>query len=308
MGNWRGHIVPGISLFVIGFYWAIKYSYRSVTKKTTALLRHNGDESSPMVLGRGRMRLSNIKKCPSEFWEGVALICFWVIGVMVEMSAMGISPYQHIAMFDDSTPGRLFIWGNKWLHITIYTFFMIYGIALIFARTCVPGLRDHEKIFIALAYFVEGILFYFHIHERTSLDTIVHYMPVITSALNTIFALAETWKKDDVLFPFISTLFLMVQGTWFWQVAYILYPPNIDAKFDEDNHANVMFVTFAYCWHIAANLFIIAGVYGVVSSCVHLRENPSLSRYNLHVDHGDMETELGLMDHPSDDDTVRNIT
>ncbi|XP_077994369.1 transmembrane protein 45A-like [Glandiceps talaboti] len=306
MGNWKGHVLPGTFFFAVGFYWAMKYSYRLITKKTTNVTSHqNGKVSNPVVLASDGVRLRNIKTYPSEFWEGVTIVCMWVIGVMVELPPKDSFPYRHVVMFDDSETGRPFIFGNKWQHITMYTFFGIYGLTLILARTCVAGLRDHEKIFIALAYFVEGLLFYFHVHGRTFLDITVHYMLVITIAMNTISAAAENWRKDDVLLRFISTLFIMVQGTWFWQAAYILYPPNSDAKWDEDSHASVMFATFAYCWHIAANLLIIAGVYGLVSTYVHVRGKHKLhvtqSRY-AHVD--DVETELTLLDHPSDDDSI----
>ncbi|XP_070552733.1 transmembrane protein 45B-like [Ptychodera flava] len=297
MGTFIGHALPGTFFFAFGLWCAIKYCYRLIRKGATS----KGKSSEPAAASRWKRLLGKIlrRDRESEFWEGIVIICMWIIGFIAELPPTGSFPYRHWQMFDHSVEGKPFVWGNKWQHATMYTFFGIYGLALLLARTCVRGLRAYEKVFLAMAFFVEGVLFYFHVHGRSELDITVHYMLVITIFINFASTTAEIWMRDDALLPFITTCFMMVQGTWFWQAAFILYPPN-GVKWDEDSHANIMFATMAYCWHIAASIFIIAGVYGVVSLC--LRSKGIYSVPYAHVDGNDEEeTHFSLVENASDD-------
>ncbi|XP_077994204.1 transmembrane protein 45B-like [Glandiceps talaboti] len=298
MGTWIGHVLPGTFFFTFGLYWAIRSSYRLIVGNSTK--HQNGKSTEPIIVGKWKQRVGKLRRFSAEFWEGVVIICMCVIGVIAELPPKDSFPYRHFVMFNDDEPGRPFIWGNKWQHATMYTFFGIYGVVLVLARTCVTGLRIHEKIFLALAFFVEGLLFYFHVHGRSSLDITIHYMLVITIFFNCIIAAAENWKGDDVLLPFMTACCGMLQGSWFWQTAFTLYPPHGN-KWDQESHANVMFVTMAFAWHLAANIFIIAGAYGVVSLCLRSKGIYSVPYSHVGDNEEDEETEFSLIENASDD-------
>ena len=43
-----------------------------------------------------------------------------------------------------------------------------------------------------------------------------------------------------------------MQGTWFFQIGFVLYPPtdNPAWQWDPANHEHIMIITMAFCWHI----------------------------------------------------------
>lgn len=47
------------------------------------------------------------------------------------------------------------------------------------------------------------------------------------------------------------TYFTFLQGTWFCQVGFILYPPRWMFHWDKDDHEQMMIVTVIYSWHYA---------------------------------------------------------
>nr|XP_006812743.1 PREDICTED: transmembrane protein 45B-like [Saccoglossus kowalevskii] len=71
----------------------------------------------------------------------------------------------------------------QWQHCTMHIFFGIAGAVFVIARTCVTGLKAFEHFFMALAFVIKGMLFYFHVHARSPLDISLHYMLVITNLM-----------------------------------------------------------------------------------------------------------------------------
>ncbi|XP_070541293.1 transmembrane protein 45B-like [Ptychodera flava] len=283
MGTFEGHALPGSFFLVFSIWWTIKYSYRFIQKSSNPASRRRKTENSSN--GKWTRRIGRVRGLPAEFYEGLIIAGMCLVGFICEQSW----PYKKWEMFSHTDPNHRFVNGAEWQHCTMYVFFGIYGSVLVMARTCVPGLQAYEMLFLALSYFVEGLFFYFHVHGRTPLDISVHYMLVIGVAVSTLCAVVEIWKKDDVLLPFVRVGFTMVQGTWFWQVGFMLYPLN-GGHWDEDNHANVMFATMAFCWHIAAAIFVMAGIYGIVSLCLRTRGVYSVPYANVNE-----EVEVGLM-------------
>ena len=48
------------------------------------------------------------------------------------------------------------------------------------------------------------------------------------------------------------------------QIGYVLYPPR-GAKWDLNDHNNVMFVTMCFCWHLAASMLTVSALYCAIS-------------------------------------------
>ncbi|XP_006815461.1 transmembrane protein 45B-like [Saccoglossus kowalevskii] len=253
MGLFMGHALPGSFFIVFGVWWCIKYSYRFIRKNSNVFRQTN----NPTVNSNGTRRFFTSRD--AEFIEGIIVVVFGSVGVIVEQSW----PEWKWTMLDKDT-GK-FVHSVEWQHCTMYIFFGIAGAVFVIARTCVTGLKAFEHFFMALAFFIEGMLFYFHVHARSPLDISLHYMLVITVLLTALVTFTEIWKTDVQLLPFIRTGLTFTQGTWFWQVAFVLYPPNGGAHWDPDSHENLMFVTMAFCWHILACMAVMAGIFGVIS-------------------------------------------
>jgi hypothetical protein len=63
----------------------------------------------------------------------------------------------------------------------------------------------------------------------------------------------EFYSPDNVVITYGRIFFVMLQGTWFYQAGFILYPPKSFGKgwvWDPENHEQIMKITSIYCWHI----------------------------------------------------------
>ena len=50
---------------------------------------------------------------------------------------------------------------------------------------------------------------------------------------------------------------VLLQGTWFNQIGFILYPPPGIGKWEEDSHMEMMIATVLFTWHCATAMLII---------------------------------------------------
>ncbi len=64
--------------------------------------------------------------------------------------------------------------------------------------------------------------------------------------------------------PMYSILIFIFQGTWFYQVAFVLYPPWGLSKWDEFDHRQMMLVTMIFAWHVGLTVIFQIGVAFIV--------------------------------------------
>ena len=70
------------------------------------------------------------------------------------------------------------------------------------------------------------------------------------------------------------------QGTWFYQIGFVLYPP-VGEEWSQEDHRQMMLVTLLFAWH-NATVFVAMVITGTL---VYLRVKamaPSLLYHNLH--------------------------
>jgi len=183
----------------------------------------------------------------------------------------------------------------NWQHSTMYTFFFIYGAARL-AASFAAVLKGIDRLAGALAFGVEGYLFYNHVHGRSPLDTKIHLLiTLICMGTALIFALSfflEHRRKTFIMDMIIAAL-VFAQGTWFLHVAFILYGPNPwitpadkmhieqhdeghedhhDDEMDDHHmdgmnmveehmgaeHMDTMFAVLFFAWHVAFGLLVIS--------------------------------------------------
>ena len=242
MGTFIGHALPGAFLIVLSIWWIIQYAYTRI------------------ALDNGRLRprsrcLYALHRLPVE---GALIVFLAVVGFIAEM----MYPAPKWTMIDSEGKWKHQV---EWQHVTMYTYFGIYGAVCVMARTCIPSASKFEKPFGALAFFIEGFLFYFHTHGRNDLDIHIHLMLVVAIFICFLATLGEVWYKDDQLFYLIRVVFTLLQGTWFWHVGIVLYWPPGGETWDPEDHLNVMFTTVFFTWHLAIDMLILLFVYGITA-------------------------------------------
>lgn len=153
-------------------------------------------------------------------------------------------------------------WGNA-QHITMFFFFGLNGVVDLCTHKQWDVPHNLDYVSAALAFAVEGFLFFYHLHGRSHMDIMVvnykfptkyctnflklwfslfsfqvHMFLVYAIAACMISTLAEMVQPTNVLPALCRTFFTFLQGTWFYQVGFILYPP-FGEKWDQDDHTQV---------------------------------------------------------------------
>ncbi|PIO16210.1 hypothetical protein AB205_0058000, partial [Aquarana catesbeiana] len=109
-----------------------------------------------------------------------------------------------------------------------------------------------------------GLLFYYHVHNRPPLDQHIHSLLLIAIFGGSICVMIEVFLKENVILELFRSSLTILQGTWFWQIAFVLYPPGGSAEWDQKDHENIMFITMCFCWHYAVALLIMSANYFLV--------------------------------------------
>ncbi|XP_032820556.1 transmembrane protein 45B [Petromyzon marinus] len=263
MGNFKGHALPGSFFILFAVWWAIKYPLRYRWRQRKLGGGGGGGGGGPTGLPASCVASEN----RLDIIEGAVKTVFSIVGMMAEQF---VPDGPHMRLYNRQEGG----WDHlmNWQHTTMYLFFAISGVADIVTHTCrgMP-LRGLDRLMLALAVFVEGYLFYFHLHGRTMLDVHVHtllLLPVFTGSL-TIFL--EVFLRDNAILELLRTSFALLQGTWFFQIGFVLYPPNGAPEWDQADMGNMMFITMCFCWHFAGAILYISLSYTAVFCLGNLR-------------------------------------
>ncbi|XP_053125946.1 transmembrane protein 45B [Hemicordylus capensis] len=259
MANFKGHALPGSFFILFGLWWSLKSSLKYHSRK----LNKNGHAN------RCFRHLDVI--------EGAVKFIFSVIGILAEQF---VPDGPHLYLY--SGEPRTWVKLMNWQHSTMYLFFAISGVMdmLTYYQDQVPAGLD--RLALSVAFFVEGFLFYFHVSHRPMLDQHIHSL-----LLNAIFGAAIStfigvFMQHNIILDLFCSSLALLQGTWFWQIGFVLYPPLGGPEWQEEDHSNVMFITMCFCWHYAAAILITAVSYTLVHCCMQRHKR----------NHG--QTEIGL--------------
>ena len=137
--------------------------------------------------------------------------------------------------------------------MTMFGFFLLPSIFELLYFYGFPGLPPYlDLVMGALAFAVEGLIFVWHLHGRTSLDVQVHTFVVYAIIMCVVSTLLEIFFPDDIRPILLRSGFTLLQGTWFYFVGFILYPPLGWQKWKESDHHEMMMATMMFAWSIAA--------------------------------------------------------
>ena len=242
MGSFPGHILPGSFFIVFGVWWWF-HILDMIAKAQTRFLKQ-----------RDKRRANNFESnidFVSTTWQKVPVP--YLRAVPVEPSLKVIATTVGIIEELVRTDWRLtdkqgnFYHSNNFAHSTMYAIFLLGGVVetlRFYSILFLPAATDH--VLASLAFFVIGELFYFHIDGRSVLDQKVHILICIIAFAISIIDLLEAWRRNSFLLFMARTVLVMLLGTWFVQVAHVLYGTHPW----KDTARNREFVIIAFSWHI----------------------------------------------------------
>ena len=226
MGTFVGHIVPGSFFFLHGV-WTIIQVYRRYFR---CLQRNEKYRSTVSYCWRA----DNSPQYPTE---SAFKIIAAVLGICGEVYT-GFEPNGRFSLSNGQ-------------HITMYVFFGLSGVVDIVAPRCRLLQELHvDYVIFAMAFAVELFLFRFHLRGRVPLDVQVHQLLILAIACNLICAVIEAVYQDKVLAALGRGYFVILQGTWFIQLGFILYNPLPNAKkWEDDDEEEITLVSNMFVWH-----------------------------------------------------------
>ncbi|KAF5923913.1 hypothetical protein HPG69_010342 [Diceros bicornis minor] len=282
MGSFRGHALPGTFFFITGIWWTVKCLLKYACKK----------HKRTSYLG-SKALFQRI-----EILEGIILVCMaltdWTkqqanppasscflgqvterVAKSVMCSSAGMLGEQfvlegpHLALYDHKEGQWVQL--LSWHHFTMYFFFGLLGVMNILCFTITSLPTSLTKLMLSNAFFVEVFVLYNHTHGREMLDIFVHQLLVLVAFVAGLVAFLELFIRTNVTVELLRTSFVLLQGSWFWQIGFVLYPPSGGPAWDAMDHGNIMFLTVCFCWHYALTFIIIGVIYAVVTWLVKSR-------------------------------------
>ncbi|XP_076004737.1 transmembrane protein 45A [Genypterus blacodes] len=251
MGSFKGHALPGSFFLVAGLWWTAKYSLWYAT-------RRNKNIGSTRLPSRSSLRRL-------EIFESSVVLFFSVVGMLAEQF-LANGPRLHLY---NSTEQH---WEDvmNWQHTTMYLFFALAGTVSLIIHSTEAAPLALERLLLAIAFFNEGFLFLYHLHGRSMLDVHVHQLLLFAIFGEALVAFLEVFHRGNITLELLRCALTFVQGSWFWQIGFVLYPPS-GPEWDMKDHNNMMFITMCYSWHLAFAMFIVGVVYCTISCVVRSR-------------------------------------
>ncbi|XP_054610373.1 transmembrane protein 45B [Dunckerocampus dactyliophorus] len=235
MANFGGHAIPGSFFLLFGFWLTVKHT-----------LQHYWRTSHP----KSRAILPPVFK-KMDYIEGGFQIFASFVGIMVEQFVVD-GPHAHLYDTQNNSWVKLM----NWQHSTMYLFFGICGVALVVSTMSKTVPVGVDRFALSLALFVEGFLFYYHVHSRPPLDAHIHSLLLVVVFSGSISTMIEVFIRDHIILELLRACLFILQGSWFYQIGFVLYPPS-GPTWDLTLHNNIMFVTMCFCWHLAVALIVV---------------------------------------------------
>ncbi|KAM6432425.1 transmembrane protein 45B [Liasis olivaceus] len=245
MANFKGHALPGSFFILFGLWWSVKYSLKYISR-------------SPNKNTHVQWNFKYV-----EIIEGAVKVGLTTVGILAEQF---VPDGPHLYLY--SGQPRSWVKLMNWQHSTMYLFFGISGATDIITYSLTKMPIGLGRFMLAISLFVEGFLFYFHISHRPMLDQHIHSLLLTAIFGGAATCLIQTFMHDNMILDFFAASLTLLQGTWFWQIGFVLYPPWGGPEWDESNHDNIMFITMCFCWHYAIAILIIAVNYSLVYCCI----------------------------------------
>ncbi|KAM9832092.1 transmembrane protein 45A [Neosynchiropus ocellatus] len=273
MGSFKGHALPGVFFQIFGLWWTAKFSLLSASRRNRGI-------GSTRLSGRDFQRRL-------EVIESSVVLFFTFVGIIAEQFADS-GPRFHLY----NSAEKHWIYLMNWQHSTMYLVFALAATVTLVIHTTEAAPLALDRLMLALAFFNEGFLFMYHLHGRSMLDVHVHQLLLYAVFGTALVSFLEVFHRGNILLELLRCALTLLQGSWFWQIGFILYPPS-GSQWDLDDHTNMMFVTMCYTWHLCLAVLIVSLLYCTVSCVVRsrLKKTPPMEMGLLKHRDGEQESE-----------------
>nr|XP_057929278.1 transmembrane protein 45A [Doryrhamphus excisus] len=251
MGSFKGHALPGSFFLFGGLWWTAKFSLWHAT-------RRNKNIGSTRLTSRAFQRRL-------EVIESSIILFFSLAGMLAEQF-LADGPRLKLYDFAENHWKDLM----NWQHATMYLFFGLAAAVSMLAHTTEAMPLALDRLMMALAFCNEGFLFLYHLHGRTMLDVHLHMLLLYAIFGGAVVSFLEVFHRGNILLELLRCTLTLLQGSWFWQIGFVLYPPS-GPQWDPKDHSNMMFITMCYSWHLAIAMFIVGGLHCIVRCMVRSR-------------------------------------
>lgn len=281
-GSWMGHALPGAFFLAWGTWWMIaitlNYNRSNLARKT-----YHSKTYFPLHCKWGFQGIEKL--------EARLKAILPAIGMFAEVYFHPKDIYFRSLFDPDGNIASENV--NNWQHFTMYLFFSLSGLLDLFGeKLSLPP--TFNQSFLALSFWIEAVLFLFHLKMQFGLMSTIHFLLVMAIIGCAIGCTWESIHPTSINASSLRAIATVLQGTWFYQTANVLYGTN---KWSLDVMANDMILSVVWCWHLAAccllmGVFFLVTRLKVVQDCIDTEGKPS----RVSMNHPMSEVELqGLM-------------
>ncbi|CAM5121110.1 unnamed protein product [Natator depressus] len=248
MKNFEGHALPGCYFLTVGVLWSVKHPIKYLMQRKNENISKN----------KWYQYL--------ELLEGLGKVIIALVGILAGQF-IPEGPHLHLYTQDHKWVDLL-----TWTHGTMYFTYGLAGLVDILIPLPLglpPGL---DRFMLSQALCVEGFLFYFHAHHRLALDQHIHSLMLVAIFGGAFCSLLEVFMRDNPVLELLRTTMFLLQGSWFLQIGFVLYPPWGGPGWDQTDHGNIMFLTMCFSWHYLGALLLFIINYLIVYCCIERRK------------------------------------
>jgi len=243
MGSFAGHAVPGAFFLVYGIWWIfVSYWYYFYNKPTNSRVSKSKLKRESELQRRSTLPTPC---CPRIPLESIFKVILPFCGILVETIFNWDPDHARVVVdlihvHDPEDFSRL-------QHTTMYSFFLLSGIVDL-CIYCVRFPKNCSKLFLVIAFVIEGMLFYYHTEHREPLNQRAHSILTLCIFGCAICAAIRMYCVDNLQLNAGLGFFITLQGTWFYQVAFVLYGKNSESWMEDE--MGPMYMGFALSWHV----------------------------------------------------------
>ncbi|NXE53268.1 TM45B protein, partial [Casuarius casuarius] len=242
--SFNGNALRGTFFLVFGLWWTVKYPLKYLRRKANA-------ENQPSY---GVQRL--------EVLEGTVKAFFALAGILAEQF---VPTGPHLLLYSPKTHSWTDL--THWHYTTMYLFFLLSGIVEVVSHSPLKLPVGLDRLSLSIALLIEGLLFCSHDYSDAALDHHLHSLLAIAIFAGALCALLEVFIRDHFILEFFRTSSFLLQGSWFWQIGFVLFPPWGGPGWDQTDRGNFTFLTMCFCWHYAGALAVMAASSAITRCC-----------------------------------------
>ncbi|CAK8674366.1 unnamed protein product [Clavelina lepadiformis] len=266
MGTWEGHISPGVAFYSFGIVFCFQLSKEYLTKNRRKKETCKKSDRSKTSWGKV---LERIMDFPLDSFLKI------LYGFGAAMAELFYPPGTNKLYLVDANGHWAHL--NEWQHFTMYMSFAASGIIDIISQKIMrKRIVPLEKAAVAVAFYVTALLLFYHRHGKEEIEQEVHELLLYANLAMCAVLTVEMWRPSDKILEYSHTLLVMQMGSWLFHAAFILFPRNGAAKWNDKDMWNQMVLPIFFCWHIFLNV----GVLGIIFLIQYLRLKVSLESFS----------------------------